>query len=177
MNLIYKVEKENVTINQILKNELNISSRLFNKLIKNHLVTCNAIVCDTRNSVHMGDIINVNLSYEEDNSNIVPKKMDLNIVYEDEWLIVLNKPSGIAVHPSVIHFEDTLSNGLKFYFEQEHLHKKIRPVNRLDLGTSGLIIFSKCEYIQECLIKQMNEHIFKKEYLSIVTRNPRKEKR
>lgn len=171
MELIYKVENENLTINQILKNELHISSRLFNKLIKNNLVTCNSIVCDTRSKVHVGDIIKVNLNYEEDNSNIVPTKMDLDIVYEDDWLIVLNKPAGLSVHPSILHFEDTLSNGLKFYFDTKNLRKKLRPVNRLDFGTSGLIIFAKNEYIQECLIKQMNLNIFQKEYLAIVTRN------
>ena len=174
MDLTYKVDTENLTINNILKNKLHISSRLFNKLIKNHLVTCNGIVCDTRNKVNIGDIITVHLDYEENNSNIISTKMDLNIIYEDEHMIIINKPSGIAVHPSILHFEDTLSNGIKFYFDKIGLHKKIRPVNRLDFDTSGLIIFAKNEYIQECLINQMNEHIFKKEYFAIVTRNPRK---
>lgn len=116
-----------------------------------------------------GDVITVNLDFEEESDNIVPTKMDLNIVYEDEALLILNKPSGIAVHPSISHYEDSLSNGVKFYFEQCNLKRKIRPVNRLDFNTSGLIIFAKSEYVQESLIKQMNEHTFQKEYIAIVS--------
>ena len=94
--------------------------------------------------------------------------MQLGIIYEDDAFLVLNKPAGIAVHPSILHYKDSLSNGVKFYFESIGLKRKIRPVNRLDLNTSGLIVFSKNEYIQECLIQQMNSHIFKKDYLAIV---------
>lgn len=168
MILYYKVEKDNQTINSILKQNLNISSRLFSKLINNKLVKVNNQICDTRNSVHINDIISIDFSYNEDNSNIVPTKMNLNIIYEDEAFIVINKPAGIAVHPSFSHFDNTLSNGIKFYFDEINLHKKIRPVNRLDLNTSGLIIFAKNEYIQECLIKQMSNKTFKKEYLAVV---------
>lgn len=169
MILNYEVKKENLTINYILKNELHISTRLLSKLIKNNLVYINNKKCDTRLLAKKGDIISVNLDYTEDNSNIVPTKMNLNIVYEDDSFIILNKPSGIAVHPSIRHFENTISNGLKFYYDSINLHKKIRPVNRLDLNTSGLIIFAKNEYIQECLIKQMENNTFKKEYLAIIT--------
>ena len=59
--------------------------------------------------------------------------------------------------------------GVKYYFEQIGLKRKIRPVNRLDLNTSGLIIFAKNEYIQECLIQQMTSNLFKKEYIAIVS--------
>lgn len=169
MVLEYKVKDENLTINYILKNKLQISSRLFVKLLKDKLVYINGNICDTRDITYIGDIVSVDLNYEEDNSNIVPKELDLNIIYEDEAFIVLNKPSGIAVHPSILHFDDTLSNGLKFYFDKIKLHKKIRPVNRLDFNTSGLIVFAKNEYVQECLIRQMSNNIFKKEYLAVVT--------
>ena len=169
MKVEYKVKKEKQTINQILKNELNISSRLLYKLINKKLVYLNNNQVDTRNEAFINDIITIDLSYEEDNTNILPKQMALDIVYEDEALIVLNKPSGIAVHPSILHYEDSLSNGLKYYYDSKNIKKKIRPVNRLDYYTSGLIIFAKNEYIQETLIKQMEQKTFKKEYLAIVT--------
>ena len=159
---------ESKTINQILKNDLHISSRLLYKLINNKAIYLNDVVCDTRNNVKHGDILSVDLSYYEDNSNIVSTKMPLDIIYEDEAMLILNKPSGIATHPSILHFSDSLSNGVKHYFDFIGLHKKIRPVNRLDLHTSGIIIFAKNEYIQECLIKQMEENCFKKEYHAII---------
>ncbi|MCI8384493.1 MAG: RNA pseudouridine synthase [Clostridia bacterium] len=71
---------------------------------------------------------------------------------------------GLPIHPSRLHYTDSLSNGIKFYFDSIGLAKKIRPINRLDLDTSGLVLFAKCEYIQECFIQQMKHHIFQKEY-------------
>lgn len=156
------------TINSILINELDFSNRLLSKLIKQKLVLVNNKIFDTRNSFNVGDVITINFDFEEDNSNIVPIKMDLDIVYEDAWFLVLNKPPKIAIHPSILHFEDSLSNGVKYYFDKIKLKKKIRPVNRLDSNTSGLVIFAKCEYVQECLSKQMQKGIFKKEYLCLV---------
>ena len=93
--------------------------------------------------------------------------MNLDIIYEDDSYIVINKPAGIPVHPSMLHYENSLSNGVKFYFDSIGLKKKIRPVNRLDKDTSGIVIFAKNEYIQENLIKQMKKKIFYKEYIAI----------
>ena len=123
-------------------------------------------MCDTRKTASLNDLLLVDFSYEEDNSNIIPTKMNLNIIYEDDWFLVLNKPAGVATHPSVLHYSDSLCNGVRFYFDEIGLKKKIRPVNRLDLNTSGLVVFAKCEYVQECLISQMKDNSFKKEYLA-----------
>ena len=170
MYLEYKViDNKYTNINQILKQEFKLSARLMHKVISNKLVLLNNIPIDTRTTPANGDIIKVDLNYEEENDNIVPTKMELDILYEDDGLLILNKPAGIAVHPSILHFSDSLSNGVRFYFDSISLKKKIRPVNRLDLDTSGIIIFAKNEYVQECLIKQMNSHILKKEYISIVS--------
>ncbi len=167
MNLNYVVE-ECISINQILSEKFGFSTRLKNKLIKNKYVLLNGVFQDTRTLVNIGDIITIVLDYSEDNSNIIPTKMNLDIVYEDEYLLALNKPAGIAVHPSILHFDDSLSNGVRYYFDSMGLYKKIRPVNRIDLNTSGLVLFAKNEYVQECLIQQMESEIFKKSYLCLV---------
>ena len=167
MKLKYIIENNKSNINQILQNKLSISSRLLYKLIKSQRILLNGNICDTRNHSNVGDTLIVDFNYDEDNSNIVPTKMDLDIIYEDEWLLIVNKPAGVAIHPSILHYSDSLCNGIRFYFDSIGLKKKIRPVNRLDLNTSGLVIFAKCEYIQECLISQMKDHLFKKEYLAI----------
>lgn len=124
--------------------------------------------------IYINDIIEVDLNFIEDNSNIVPSKMDLDIIYEDEYILAINKPSGIAIHPSLRHFENSLSNGVKYYFDSINLHRKIRIVNRLDKNTSGVVIFAKNEYIQEILSLQMRNNIFEKEYIGILERNNRK---
>ena len=156
-------------INQILKQEFNISARLLHKLIAEKHVLLNGCIVDTRNTVINNDIVRVNLDFEEESENIVATQMPLEIIFEDDVFLILNKPAGVAVHPSILHYEDSLSNGVKFYFDSIGLKRKIRPVNRLDLNTSGLIIFAKNEYVQECLIQQMNNHVFKKEYIAIVS--------
>ena len=114
-----------------------------------------------------GDKVSFVIDFEENNDNIVPTKMDLNIIYEDDAYIIINKPSNLPVHPSMSHFENSLSNGVRYYFDEIGLKKKIRPVNRLDKDTSGIVIFAKNEYVQECLVRQMKNKCFNKEYLAI----------
>lgn len=168
MNLIYHV-KNKISINQVLSEKLEISTRLKNKLIKNKSVLLNGSFVDTRTITNSGDVITVVMDYEEDNSNIVSKEMNLDIIYEDEYLLAVNKPAGIAVHPSVLHFDDSLANGVRFYFDGIGLKKKIRAVNRIDLNTSGIVLFAKNEYVQECLIRQMASGDFSKCYICIAS--------
>ena len=167
MNLTYNVT-ENIMINDILEKILLMSNRLKNKLIKNKAILLNGIFVDTRTVAHLGDVLTIILDLAEDNSNIVPSQIPLDIVYEDAHILIVNKPAGIAVHPSMLHFDNSLSNGVKYYFDSIGLHKKIRAVNRIDLNTSGLVLFAKNEYIQECLIKQMANKTFEKTYLALV---------
>ena len=169
MKLAYTILKsDNFTnINELLKVKFKISTNLLSKLIRTKNIKVNNEICDTRKMYPDGSLLEICFDYEEESDNIVATKMNLDIVYEDEWLLVLNKPSGIPIHPSMLHFSDSLSSGVKFYFDSIALKKKIRPVNRLDLYTSGLVIFAKCEYIQEALIRQMQSHLFKKCYLAI----------
>lgn len=75
-------------------------------------------ICDTREHVKIDDIVTVNMEFEEENSNIVPFNIKLNIVYEDEWMLVIDKPAGYAVHPSALHYDDSISNGVKYYFDK-----------------------------------------------------------
>jgi len=172
MELKYIVKNENYTnINQILKNEFNISTRLLNKLIQNKRIYLNGQIADTRNFVNYNDTVSVLLDFDEESENILSTNIKLDIIYEDDAFLVLNKPVGIAIHPSILHYNDSLSNGVKYYFDKIGLKRKIRPVNRLDLNTSGIVIFAKNEYVQECLIKQMQNNSFKKEYLAIVCGN------
>ena len=169
MKLIYniKVEDNYINVKELLKAYFNISDRLLIKLKKNNKILVNNNFSNINSKLNPNDEVKINLDFEEDNSNIIPVKLSLDIVYEDDAYLVVNKPSGIPIHPSMDHFTDSLSNGIKYYFDSINLKKKIRPVNRLDKNTSGLVIFAKNEYIQECLIKQMKSNIFYKEYIAI----------
>ena len=106
--LEYKVINNNYkNINQILKQEFKLSARLMHKVIINKLVLLNNKQIDTRSSINIGDNVKIDLNYEEKNDNIVPVKMNLDILYEDDCFLIINKTAGIAVHPSILHFEDS----------------------------------------------------------------------
>ena len=149
MKLKYIVDKE-INIRQVLREKFGVSERLLTKLKKNRKIYLNGkndIFLDI--PVKTSDIVEVDFDFDEDNSNIVPVKMNLNIIYEDDSLIVLDKPFNMPVHPSLNHYEVSLSNGLKYYYDSVNLHRKIRPINRLDKDTSGIVIFAKNEYAQD----------------------------
>lgn len=170
MEFNYTVNTQNLynTVRDVLKNYFLVSSRLLLKLKNNNCVFLNNKKCSINSTISLGDIISFSLDYEEDNSNIVATNIPLNIVYEDDFLLIINKQPNVAIHPSMLHYDNSLSNGVKFYFDSIGLKKKIRPVNRLDRNTSGLVIFAKNEYVQEFLIKQMQNNTFSKEYLAIL---------
>ncbi len=166
-----KLSYINLNIKEVLKAEFSMSDRLLLKLKKLDKIYLNGKVTSVNHPIVENDLIECHLDYDEDNSNIVPTKISINIIYEDEAYLVVNKPAGIPVHPSTDHYTDSLANGVIFYFNQIGLKKKIRPVNRLDKDTSGIVIFAKNEYIQECLIKQMKNKQFIKKYIAIVNGN------
>ena len=165
-----KQENDNYkTLRQVLDSQFKISYVLRLKLKRKNHIFVNAENTYLDHELMKGDTITVDLDFDEENSNIVPSKMNLNIIYEDDAILVLNKPAGVAIHPSMRHFENTLSNGVKYYFDNINLKRKIRPVNRLDSDTSGVVIFAKNEYVHSALSTEMKKGLFKKEYIAICT--------
>ena len=163
MELTYIV-KEELNLRQVLKEHFGMSDRLVTKLKKNKRIFLNG-----DNNIYLDlfvkpkDIVKINLNFEEDNSNIIPIEMKLNILYEDEAFLILDKPPKMPIHPSLNHYEDTLSNAVSYYFDSIGLKRKIRPINRLDKDTSGIVIFAKNEYVQDRI------SISRKEYIAVVT--------
>ena len=155
-------------IKEVAKCHFHMSDKLIVKLKNKQKILLNQKIAKISDTIQENDVIEFDLGYEETSDNIVPTKMDLKIVFEDDSLLIINKTAGIPIHPSIHHYEDSLSNGVKYYFHQIQLHKKIRPVNRLDKDTSGLVVFAKNEYVQENLIRQMKTKEFQKEYLAIL---------
>lgn len=170
MKLEFKVlDKKYFNIKDVLKNHFEISERLLAKLKRNQKIFLNAEPTYVSSEISIGDLITVDLDFEEDNENIIPTEIHLEILFEDDCFLIVNKPFGIPVHPSILHFGDSLSNGIKYYYNSIGLNKKIRPINRLDKDTSGIVVFAKNEYVQEALIRQMKNNTFQKEYIAILT--------
>ena len=176
MKLEYiNTENKYETIKEVAKNHFHISDRLLLKLKTNNKIFLNDKLAKTYFPLTKNDIVIFDLSIDEKSKNIVPTKIQLDIVYEDEAMLIVNKPAGLPVHPSMEHFTDSLSNGIQYYFEKNNIHSKIHPVNRLDKNTSGLVVFAKNEYIQSILAFQMTNHVFEKCYLAILCGNLSKE--
>lgn len=169
LKYIVKSLSNYTNIRQVLKNEFNMSNRLITKLKQNKSIFLNDKETFLDKTLSINDIVKCTIDFNESSENIIPTKMDLNIIYEDDHILVVDKPSDMAVHPSILHYENSLSNGVKYYFDSIKLNKKIRPVNRLDRDTTGIVLFAKNEYIQECLVKQMISKTFYKEYIAILT--------
>lgn len=170
MKLTYVVTDSDESIKQILKNKFNMSDRFILKLKSSNSIYINDVPVFINYKIRVNDILTIIENSKEDSSNIVPNSnIKLNILYEDDFLLIVDKPSNLPVHPSILHYEDSLSNAVKYHFDKIDLYKKIRPVNRLDKDTSGIIIFAKNEYIQECLVKQMKQNVFKKKYLAVLS--------
>lgn len=137
MKLEYIVKNTNYkTVKEVLKSHFHISDRLLLKLKRANQIFLNGKPTFAHTLIYPNDLICVTLSFREKSKNIVPTKMNLDIVFENEAMLILNKPAGIPVHPSMAHFENSLSNGVQYYFEKNQIDTKIRPVNRLDKDTS-----------------------------------------
>ncbi|MGN1299202.1 MAG: RluA family pseudouridine synthase [Candidatus Scatovivens sp.] len=169
MELYYKViDYKYNNVKDILKNYFHMSDRLISKLKRENKIYLNNQSIYVTNKVSFNDILKVDLNFEEESDNIVPIKMNLNILYEDDWLLIVDKPPFTPVHPSCNYYNTSLANGVKYYYLSKKLNLKIRPVNRLDKDTSGIVIFAKNQYIQESLIQQMKANKFIKEYTAIL---------
>ena len=119
----------------------------------------------------VGDILTVNISEDSSSEKIPPVKMDLDIVYEDEDIIVINKPAGLPIHPSLNHYEDSLANGLAYYYEDQNKPFIFRCANRLDKNTSGLTVIAKHLVSANILSTMVKNREFHREYYAIVRGN------
>ena len=120
-----------------------------------------------------GDVISLEIAPVKGIEDIEPQKMDLDIIYEDDNVIVLNKEQGMVVHPAAGNFQGTLVNGLLDYvsgIEEEFEDDTVRPgiVHRLDKDTSGVIIIAKNPQTHEFLSKQFRDKVTRKTYMAIV---------
>ena len=164
-----KVEEETTSrLDTYLAEKLELSRSKIQKLIKEDLVTVNGKNVNGSYQVKLNDEIEVNddLDYE---MKVEPENIPLDIVYEDDDLLVINKPSGMVVHPAAGHYTGTLVNALLYHFNIES-KDKIRPgiVHRLDKDTSGVMLVAKNEWTHERLSDMISKKKVKRHYLAIV---------
>lgn len=154
-------------IREFLRGDMGLSSRLINGAAIDKRIFVNDIPVKKNHKIHEGDIIKVDLKKKE-SQNIEPEEMELDIVYEDDDIIVVNKKPYTVVHPTRSHQSGTLANGLTYYFRESGQDCIVRLVSRLDRDTSGLIIIGKNQYAHMELSKDMQENKISKRYIAIV---------
>lgn len=166
-------EKESGTdVGTLLKKHLKLSSRLITKLKNCGGIVLNDEVVTVRKIVSEGDILTVKMP-EGNSQNVVPVNLPLNILYEDEDILIVNKPQNMPVHPSMNNYKNTLGNAVMYYYKDTPF--VYRPVNRLDRDTTGIVIVAKTPQASHDLSRQMQEGDFKKEYLALIYGCPENE--
>lgn len=131
-------------------------------------LTLNGQKAGGRTLLSFGDIFHVRLLETVSSDNIIPVSMDIPILYEDEDILVLNKPAGMPVHPSMGNYTNTLANGAAAYFLSKGQNCPFRCINRLDRDTSGALILAKNALSAAILSVQMRNRQIHRTYLAVV---------
>lgn len=163
------VNENNLRIDDYLTKELELSRSKIQKMIKNNNILVNGQ--PTKNSYQIKQNDTIEFEYLKQTNELLPTKMDLNIVYEDDDVIVVDKANGVVVHPAVGNKENTLVNGLIYYTKNlSKINDEFRPgiVHRIDAYTTGLLMIAKNDEAHLSLAKQLEEKTVTRKYIALV---------
>ena len=169
--LTLNIEKSD-RLDKVLTAELGISRSTVQGWLKSDLVKVNGEFVKSNYKAQNGDLVTI-LKKEEEVVTIQPENIPLDIIYEDDVLIVVNKPSGMVVHPSKGHYSGTLVNALLYHsnsLSDSTSEEIYRPglVHRIDKDTSGLLVIAKNNDVHQKLAQQIAENKMNREYIAIV---------
>jgi 23S rRNA pseudouridine1911/1915/1917 synthase len=168
ISLVVSPELAGTRVDLLLRRQLGLSGTVLRRIkwLPDGILVDGQRV-NTRYVPAVGQELSVRLSDPQRRSGIVPAQGPLEIVYEDEDLVVLNKAPGVPVHPGPGHFSDTLGNFLLFYYDTYQIEADFHPVHRLDRTTSGLLVAAKHPHAQEVLKSQLHSPLFRRGYLAV----------
>ena len=156
----------------LTENISHLTRSFLKKLIEKEQVKLNKkIITSPSTKVRIKDQISINIVIENDGQKINPKKIELDIVYEDNDILVINKPKGMVVHPGAGNYENTLVNALLFKYKKKlsNVNGPLRPgiVHRIDKETSGLVVIAKNNLAHSNLGEQFSNHSIERKYLCL----------
>ena len=155
-----------------LTKKISIFTRSFLKkiILTKNLKINNTVVSSPSTKIKTKDIIFINILSRNEN-RLIPKKIKIDIVYEDNDILIINKPKGMVIHPGAGNVENTLANALAYKYKKNlsNLNGELRPgiVHRIDKETSGLLVVAKNNLAHSNLGKQFNHHTIKRKYLCL----------
>lgn len=162
---------DGMTVKEYLYGTLRFSSALVKKLKYDQR---GILVCGNhatvRRVLHSGDTLELAYddAYGDSSESVTPFELPLDIIFEDEHIIAVNKCAGMPTHPSHNHHSDTLANALAFYFEQKSRPFVFRAINRLDADTSGVVLVAKSRHAAYLLASELQAHGFEKSYTALL---------
>ncbi len=131
-------------------------------------ITVNGVRVTVRYQLKAGDVIGLAIEDDESGESATPVELPLEVLYEDDDLVVCNKPPFMPTHPSHGHHDDTLANALAFYYQKQGRPFVFRPVNRLDRNTSGIVMVAKNARAASMMHTEMLGRRMEKQYIAIV---------
>ncbi len=164
--LKYTIQENDKTVKSILTEKFKFSKRLSKKLELNDKILLNGKAVKLNKSIFVGDELSIEFDEKEDEYDAVD--IPIQIIYEDDNLLIVNKQPYIVVHPTRSHQNNTIANGVAYYYKQNNISRKVRFVNRLDMNTSGIVIIAKNPYAHNAIANQMKSNSVEKFYYAIV---------
>jgi 23S rRNA pseudouridine1911/1915/1917 synthase len=170
-----------IRIDKYLSDRLrNVSRSRIQNAIKVGAVRVNQLEVKPNYKIRPGDLIEMVVPKPPgEGIRLQPQNIPLDVVYEDQSVLVINKPPGMVVHPGVGHYNNTLVNALAFHFQDQdlpvlpgNLNDRIGLVHRIDKNTSGLLVIAKTEYAMNHLAKQFFHHTIERRYVALVWGEP-----
>ena len=148
------------------RNKIQLAANAGNILVNDKAVKSNY-------KIKPNDVVSIVMAYPPRDIEIVPQDIPINILYEDDDIIMINKEAGMVVHPSFGHYTETLINALAFHLKDSPLFKDskdVRPglVHRIDKNTSGILVIAKTEIAKQKLAKQFFDHTIERRYIALV---------
>ncbi len=172
LKLTIAPQDEGMPVRTVLERRLGVSRKLMSRLkLTEQGITLNGQRVYTSVKVKAGDELAIRME-KETSDDILPEPMELDILYEDADLLLVNKPAGVIVHPTHGHYTGTLANGVVHYWQQRGEQVRFRPIHRLDQDTSGVVAIAKNPYVHQQLSEQMQQGKMDKEYYAFVYHLP-----
>ncbi len=162
-------ESDGCEVKYLLKNHFHLSAAMITRLKKTDGIILNGRVVFVTEIVSEGDVLTVQLA-DNASENIVPNDIPIDILYEDEDVLAVNKPRNMPTHPSFRHYEGTLANAVSYYYR--HFPFTFRAITRLDRDTSGIVLIAKNAVSAAALSAQLQTGQLHKEYEALCTGIP-----
>lgn len=159
-------EEYGMSINEILRSNFSFSARFKTKIKFQNLLDLNGVQAKGFMKPEVGDLISIRLPKET--SDFPAEDIPIDVLYEDDDLLIINKQPGIIVHPTKGHPYHTIANGLMKYMQDTGQEFKVRFANRIDMDTSGIVICAKNANCQDSISNQMKGQDVVKKYVAIV---------